>query len=309
MPEPTRICCFGFDAGNRRRMGLACPNGVAPARSVLCRMIASVVGRICLLTLACLCGQHLVALAQPPGTFPPGTTDSVEADSSNGPFVFLDETGTPVIMPRMTFEELDRLQRLDLGIKSSEDRHQVERVDIQARVNGNRVVMDVVIDVRLDPPIADAASIGPSSTRTYPIDLAMADMYLVEVVAVEGIENARFSFEEGGQAQSPGYRLHVPWGSEGNVRVRLKTSTAATRQGLNQAGLNLNLPRAPTRVELKVDAQEQLRWWDRELRLSDEVSSPVDTMVTAELEGNKRDLIRPIGDAGSGQFAIESNGG
>ncbi|MEM9364963.1 MAG: DoxX family protein [Planctomycetota bacterium] len=223
--------------------------------------------------------------------------------------MFLDETGTPVVMPRLTFEELDRLQRLDLGIQGSEERHQIERIDIQARVNGNRVAMEVVIDLRLEPPVRQVASNGTLSSRTYSIDLAMSDLHLVQVLSVDGISNARFSFEERGETASAGYRLRVPWASSGDLRLRLKMSTAVTRQGLNQATLNLNLPRAPTKVDLKIDARDQLRWWDRELRLTGEPLAPGATVVTAEIVGNRRDLIRPMEDARSGRFAIESNGG
>lgn len=79
--------------------------------------------------------------AQPPGTMPPpdllrsespwlGPLQGIRPDA----FIFQDESGTPVVMPRMSFEEIDRLRKRDRGYQADEQFATLERLNLQAQV-------------------------------------------------------------------------------------------------------------------------------------------------------------------------------
>ncbi len=116
----------------------------------------------------------------PPGLFQnpqpwPEQLDGIRPEA----FLFQDESNTPVVMPRMSFEEIDRLRKLDRGARSADRAATLERLTINGTIAASRAEFSAVLSVRLDG-VAVREMIGQSVV----VDIGMAGMHLLEAVDV-----------------------------------------------------------------------------------------------------------------------------
>ncbi|EMI58401.1 ICP22 family protein [Rhodopirellula sallentina] len=124
--------------------------------------------------------------AQGPGTLPPpGLFDQANPwpEQLQGiqpeAFLFQDESNTPVVMPRMSFEEIDRLRKLDRGMRSGDRAATLERLAIDGTVEPTRAHWRADLIVRLE-----SAAVRELAGRSVVVDLGFAGAHLIEAADV-----------------------------------------------------------------------------------------------------------------------------
>ncbi|SMP56747.1 hypothetical protein SAMN06265222_105202 [Neorhodopirellula lusitana] len=173
------------------------------------------------------------APAQPPGTMPPSGLLRSEAPWT-GPlqgirpnaFLFQDESNTPVVIPRMSFEEIDRLLKRDRGLRASEQIATLERLDLNGHVSPERAELEARLVIRFDPSV-----LRHTGQPTAVIDLGFDGSNLLDAANVElldrqtSVNDAYVCLqpvdEESGE-QGGGYQLVIP------VESLLDTSDGVT---------------------------------------------------------------------------------
>ncbi len=183
-----------------------------------------------------------VGSAQPPGTTPPHDAEESEGDSSDSgigaeAFFFLDQTGTPVMMPGMSWEELERLRDLREGIDSREQAYIFESLVIEGSASGARAELDVTMRLTVEP----------TGGRRVAIPLQMAKFNLLRVRNVSGVDGHWVTVAEDGS----GYLLWVQASERSSVTVEL--SVAARVEGSPSGRLKFDLPEVPSVVRVEVD--------------------------------------------------------
>ncbi|MEM6365050.1 MAG: hypothetical protein AAF745_11525, partial [Planctomycetota bacterium] len=124
-------------------------------------------------------GLVQLVLAQPPGTLPPaswleGDVEGIKPEA----FLFLDESRTPVVVPRMSFEEIDRLRRTQSNQTQAAQVGTLKSCDIDAVVRGQRALLTVRLIIRVEE--------RPSG----PIDLGFSGFHLLRPATVSGLPGA-----------------------------------------------------------------------------------------------------------------------
>ncbi|MEM1224873.1 MAG: hypothetical protein AAGJ40_04215 [Planctomycetota bacterium] len=139
--------------------------------------------------------------AQPPGTPPPNELmrDGIQGVRPEA-FLFLDETGTQVVMPGMTFEELERLQRRGGGETRFDERASVIGCQIDGSVRGLRAELRVQLDIRIASPIDRLSRLEIDDPIV--VDLAMGGMNLLRPASIEGAEGAFVQPSRNSEARS-----------------------------------------------------------------------------------------------------------
>lgn len=125
----------------------------------------------------------VAAYAQPPGTTP--TPEIIRGEASGiapDAFLFLDESGTPVVMPRMSFEEIDRLRRLEQGIQVQDRRATLQRIDLTGGVEKQRAELELECHFVIDPRTPREGTSSPIV-----LDLGLHGFHLLEPAIVEAV--------------------------------------------------------------------------------------------------------------------------
>lgn len=144
-----------------------------------------------------------------PAAGTPGTANS--ADASAPPplqpraFIVLDAAGNPVMFPGITFEKLDRLQRLAEGLERAGQQYSIDSLSINGRVIGTYAELNVT--TRL--------SVEPTDSSWVSIPLRMGN-FLRTGADVSGIELYRLDLDESG------YVLRVKCDTRRSVVVSLR---------------------------------------------------------------------------------------
>ena len=219
----------------------------------------------------------VVAAGQPPGTDPPRPV--VESDDSEPPnglraegFYFLDQTGTPVLVPGMSWEELERLRDMRDGVDSRSQAYIFESLEISGSASGGRAELDVSVGLTVEP----------TGDRRVAVPLRMSTFHLLQVREVTGVDAYWVTVTEDGS----GYQLWVQTSERASVKVGLSMSARVERGPPGR--IRLDLPEVPSVVRVKVDEPD----------LNGEVSGRGDEVVQAE----------PLGD-GRTELMVESSGG
>lgn len=125
-------------------------------------------------------------VAQGPGTLPPpGLLQDTEPwpERLEGirpdAFLFQDESNTPVVMPRMSFEEIDRLRKLDRGGRSGDQIVTLERLWVTGTMGQSRAQWDAELAIRLD-----GAAVRESAGRSVVVDIGFAGAYLIQAADI-----------------------------------------------------------------------------------------------------------------------------
>jgi hypothetical protein len=217
------------------------------------------------------------APGQPPGTNPPRpVVESDDSDRRQGlraeGFYFLDQTGTPVLVPGMSWEELEGLRDMRDGVDSRSQAYIFESLEITGSASGGRAELDVSVGLTVEP----------TGDRRVAVPLRMSTFHLLRIREVTGVDAYWVTVAEDGT----GYQLWVQTSQRASVKVGLSMSARVERGPPGR--IRLDLPEVPSVVRIKVD----------EADLRGEVSGRGDEVVQAQ----------PAGDAQT-ELMVESSGG
>ncbi len=156
------------------------------------RFAASMSKRAVGLLVTMLLLSSAVGYGQAPGTLPPpgflqDTTPWPEQLEGIRPdaFLFQDESNTPVVMPRMSFEEIDRLRRLDRGGRSGDQIATLERLFLAGTMGPARAQWNAELAVRLD-----GAAVRETVGRSVIVDIGFAGAHLLQAADVRFVPAA-----------------------------------------------------------------------------------------------------------------------
>lgn len=186
---------------------------------------------LCLLGLLFAFNVTVKTHAQPPGTMPPADLLRAESPWSGDlrgirpeAFLFQDESNTPVVMPRMSFEEIDRLRKRDRGMQSGDPIATLERLTIRGQVDANRAEMTAVLMVRLDP-----LAIRQIGTPTVKVDIGLSGCHLLEPAKIQ------FSRDQRAELSKPDSVANVP-----GAYVRMAPSDAVESSELKSRSVAID---------------------------------------------------------------------
>ncbi len=227
------------------------------------------------------------ASAQAPGTPPPteilsGSSDTNEPSTENElrikGFLFLDESGVPVLMPGTSFEEMERLQNLEAGVDSRSQMFDFQSLEISgsatksASNSQGRAELKIVIRLTIDS----------TSGRTIAIPLRMKNFHPLGPPDVNGLDDYRMTVSNG----DAGHVLLVKTSARREVVVTMNVA-ARVESGATQE-ISFQLPDVPSLVKITTDGEG----------LSGEVVGRGDEVLQVQRKAGRPD-----------QFVIESGGG
>ncbi|TWU33689.1 TIGR04086 family membrane protein [Novipirellula artificiosorum] len=219
-------------------------------------------------------------VAQELGTYPPRSM--IGPDASSGKpnpdklriegFFFLDRSGTPVLMPGVSYEEFDRLKNLEAGIDSRSDVFDFQSLEIIGTASEGRAELKVVIRLTIDS----------TGGRTVAIPLGMQNFHPLGPPDVTGLDD----FHMAGSGSDSGHRLLVNTKQRHEAVVTM--NVAARVEPGPPSSLEFRLPDVPSQVRIATD----------------------ENAVTGEIVGRGDEVIQSTGDADKpSAFLIESGGG
>lgn len=211
-------------------------------------------------------------IAQPPGTMPAGTLPgggNAQAEESRLPrqsdadvgapasegaaeidpenelnikaFLLLDEAGNPVIMPGMSFEKLDELQRMQQGWQQISQLYTIESLEVRGRVVETTAELNVAelnVTLRID--------LEPTGGKWVTVPLRMANFHRQGPADVSGVERYRLDLSQDGS----GHLLHLKSETRRSVvmamRVKGRVSPAPG------SAIEFRLPEAPSQITLDI---------------------------------------------------------
>lgn len=156
-------------------------------------------------------------------------------------FLLLDDAGNPVIMPGMTFEKLDELQRLQEGWQHLDQLYAIDSLQLQGRLDETAAELSATVRIDLEPTAA----------KWVTVPLRMGNFHLRGPVDVSGVEDYRLDLGPDGS----GYLLHLRSQTRRQVVVSLRLVGRVTSQPTTT--LEFRLPDAPSRVLLDYPAADR----------------------------------------------------
>jgi hypothetical protein len=199
-----------------------------------------------LVTLLLACGPWPGAAAQPPGTPPPEKVFEPPADSEQLPidaFMFLSDSENQVLVPSMTWEQLQRLLANDPQPELDRNAFSYQSLSINATADQSRADLQVVL----------RAAVQPTGQQWVSIPLEMGNFHQVAPPDVTGVDEYDTRLlPDGG-----GYQLVVKSDTASEVVVRMRMS-ARVEQGSSARTLEFRLPAVSARVELTTDTDQAI---------------------------------------------------
>ena len=137
------------------------------------------------------------SIGQPPGTPPPqnfigaGSEESEEGVPIRA-FMFLSESGNPVVMPSLSWEEFDRYLKLDSGVETSEQKYSYQSLEISGKALEQRAELDIRLKLVVDSTDGGWVNIPIKLGNFHqlePISLEPA----VEAISTVSADNSRLS--------------------------------------------------------------------------------------------------------------------
>ncbi|MDB4338704.1 hypothetical protein OAA19_01200 [Rubripirellula sp.] len=234
--------------------------------------------RVAILPLFLMLSFNSVSCAQPPGTQPPkelldNATDDSGEDIPVRAFMFLSESGNPVLMPSLTWEEFERYLSLDAGLQATRQKYVYQSLELSGTAIGDRAELEIRLVLSIDP------TEGGWTT----IPLRLGNFHRLEPLSLAG-ELEQFSAVA---SDGSGYNLFVK--NEKRVETTLIMRVSAKIEvGSNSRSLSFQLPDVPSKVRLKVEEET----------------------ATAEVLGRGDEVIRVLsGSAEKTEIEVESSGG
>lgn len=226
-----------------------------------------------------LCGWvwSPLTLAQPPGSLPPQEAfgDRDGAIPVRG-FIFLNESGSQVMMPGMTWEDYERRISLESDVGGGRQPYSYRSLDIRGTTDNGRAEMEVVLKL----------SIEPTGDGWVKVPLQMGNFHLLSPPDVSGIDEYSITLEP----ETSGYVLAVKTANVTDAMVRMKVSCRVETNSIR--AIDLRLPDVPSRVELSVDAS----------LVNGEIVGRGDETLTTQAVGNQR--TRFVIESGGGNFSL-----
>ncbi len=192
--------------------------------------------------IACLATCWL-AVSRLPAEEPPLPSDRpkvLDDGLSSAAFYLLDEDGNRVMMPGMSLEELERLQKLDEGYSQPTRPFSFKSVKIEGTAEENRADLKVTVQLRVDP-------VPGGSVR---IPLRMGNFHLIAPADVSGVEESRTDFD-------PATSSHTLWvqaDKPRDVEVSMRVVSLIKNEG--RSSIDFQLPASPTTVSLDVNGTD-----------------------------------------------------
>lgn len=217
------------------------------------------------------------ASSQPPGSLPPqqafGERDG--AIPVRG-FIFLNESGSQVMMPGMTWEDYERRINSESDVGGGRQPYSYRSLDIRGTTDNGRAEMEVVLKL----------SIEPTGDGWVKVPLQMGNFHLLSPPDVSGIDEYSITLEP----ETSGYVLAVKTANVTDAMVRMKVSCRVESNSVR--AIDLRLPDVPSRVELSVDAS----------RVNGEIVGRGDETITTQAVSNQR--TRFVIESGGGNFSL-----
>lgn len=185
------------------------------------------------------------ASAQPPGTPPPkqllNEQDQVDLEFPQRVFMFLSEAGNPVMVPRMSWERLERLLDLEAGMDAARQAFTYQSLEISGTTDRERA--ELKIDLRL--------TIEPTEGRWVSIPLRMKNFHRLAPPDVSGVDEYRMTLA----ADGSGYLLSLKTDKQSDVMMRMQVSARVDSTSAAQT-LEFRLPDVPSKVSLVTDSED-----------------------------------------------------
>ncbi len=178
-------------------------------------------------------------------------------------FLFLSESGSQVVVPGTTWEQLEKLKRLEVGNQADSDRYVFQSLRVTGSTNNGRAEMNVTISLNVEPTEGGFAK----------IPLGMSNFHLLSPPTVSGVTDHAVVVTENDQGYQWWVRTDTPCKAELEMKVSARVET------MPADSLKFSLPRVPSTVKLEVDAEDVL---GEAISGADEVvtSKPTDKKTT-----------------------------
>lgn len=215
--------------------------------------------------------------AQPPGTPPPKLPADSGADQESDSlpiraFMFESETGNPVMMPEISWEELERLLDLDAGIDAERQAFSYQSLEISGSAGRERAELEVVLRLAIEP----------TEGRSVSIPLRMDNFHRLAPPDVSGVDEYQMSLA----ADGSGYVLRVKTDAASEAMLRMRVSARVSSSSAARS-LDFRLPDVTTKVDLETDAEN----------------------VSGEVVGRGYEVIQTSLTGGGTRFTVDSGGG
>ena len=151
-------------------------------------------------------------------------------------FLLLDEAGNPVIMPGMSFEKLDELQRMQQGWQQLSQLYTIESLEVRGRVV--ETTAELTVTVRID--------LEPTGGKWVTVPLRMANFHRQGPADVSGVERYRLDLGKDGS----GHLLHLKSDTRRSVVVAMRVKGLASPAP--SSAVEFRLPEAPSMISLEV---------------------------------------------------------
>jgi hypothetical protein len=188
------------------------------------------------------CGLNST-VAQPPGTPPPKQMfdqNEVQDALPIGAFMFQSESGNLVMVPGLTWEELERLQNLDAGTDSARQPFSYQSLVVTGSTDRKRAELEVVLRLTIEP----------TEGRWVSIPLRMGNFFRLAPPDVEGVEEYRMTLAP----DNTGYLLLVKTDTQKEAMLRMRVAARVDTSSAAQT-LAFRFPDVPSTVELTTDAE------------------------------------------------------
>ena len=186
--------------------------------------------------------------------------------------MFESVSGNPVMMPGISWEELDRLMNQDAGIDAARQRFSYQSLEISGSTQQERAELQVVLRL----------SIEPTEGRWVSIPLRMDNFHRLAPPDVSGVDEYVMSLAPDGS----GYVLKVKTDTPSEAMLRMRVSARVATSSAARS-LDFRLPDVPSKVELETEAEN----------------------VSGEVVGRGDEAIQPSAMAGGRtKFTVDSGG-
>ncbi|WP_372715519.1 hypothetical protein [Novipirellula sp.] len=234
-------------------------------------------------------GLSQTLLAQGPGSEPPRgiLQSSSDTESASGSsqlrvkgFLFLDQSGVPVLMPGTTFEEIERLQNLEAGVDSRSQVFDFQSLEITGAASQG--ITGATSPGRAELKIVIRLTIDSTAGRMVAIPLRMRNFFLLGPPDVSGLDEYRMTVS----GSDSGHVLMVKTNRRREAVVTMNVA-ARVEPGPNHS-LQFQLPDVPSIVRITTD----------------------DEQFTGEIVGRGDEVLQTERSAANlAEFVIESGGG
>lgn len=185
------------------------------------------------------------ALAQFPGTPPPkqdfGAQDDRDPDELPiQAFMFESASGFPVVVPGISWEEIERLRNLDAGIDSSRQPFSYQSLEVTGTTEREIAELEVVVRLLIDS----------TQGRWVSIPLGMSNFHRLAPPDVSGVDEYRMLLAADGSGNVLMVKTNTTSEAMLRMRVRARVTTSSAARSLE-----FRLPDVPTHVELTTDAK------------------------------------------------------